>query len=457
VNRKLSALASFCEFHTRHGVDLGGLLVTMRPAGRRGGASWKPFLHHVTKHLPQRRRAIKLKAPKALPEVLTARQVQAILDACEHLRDRLLFAVLLDTGVRIGEALGLRHEDLAVAERELTVTPRRNDNRARAKAGISRTIPTSAELMRLYADYLTGEYGALDSDYVFVNLWGRPHGHPLAYPAVYDLVKRLRRRTGIDFGPHRFRHTYATWLLRRGAGMESVGEREGTAGARLDHDHDRHLRPPDRRGRPQDPGDRGLVHRPGGAAVTTAQPTSPSAVGAGLLERLMAAVRPEFRVELLRPDQDDPVLGWKACAVGGCDRPGHDYELCRGHGLRWRKQGRPDRAVFLADPGPPLRGRAELTGCTVPGCRYGTSGRGLCSRHRDKWERAGRPDPTGWAATAPPLDPASSPAPSAGCRFARCGWRATRACARRTTPDGAAPAALPSRASSPTASITARR
>jgi len=154
--------------------------------------------------------------------VLTARQVQAILDACDRLRDRLLFAVLFDSGMRIGEALGLRHEDLAVAERQVTVTPRVNDNRARVKGGAPRTIPVSAELLRLYADYLHGEYGELDSDYVFVNLWGRPRGRPLAYPAVYDLVGRLRRRTQIRFGPHQFRHTYATWLLRNGAGMETV-------------------------------------------------------------------------------------------------------------------------------------------------------------------------------------------------------------------------------------------
>ena len=115
-----------------------------------------------------------------------------------HLRDRLLFALLLDTGMRIGEALGLRHEDLEIAERQVRVVPRVNDNRARAKAGRPRTIPASAELMRLYADYLNREYGALDSDYVFVNLWGRPRGHPLTYPAVYDLVRRLRRRTGVD-------------------------------------------------------------------------------------------------------------------------------------------------------------------------------------------------------------------------------------------------------------------
>ena len=221
VNRKLSALAGFYQFHARHGVDVGELLIELGPPGRRGG-SWRPLLQHVAKHQPQPQRTVKLPAPRRQPRVLTAGQVQAILDACDRLRDRLLFAVLFDSGMRIGEALGLRHADLAVAERQVTVTPRVNDNRARVKGGAPRTIPVSAELLRLYADYLHGEYGELDSDYVFVNLWGRPRGRPLAYPAVYDLVGRLRRRTQIRFGPHQFRHTYATWLLRNGAGMETV-------------------------------------------------------------------------------------------------------------------------------------------------------------------------------------------------------------------------------------------
>ncbi len=230
VNRKLAALVSFCEFHARHGVALAGLLVTMQPAGRRGPAtSYKPFLHHITKNEPQQHRLITLRTSRRRPTVLTAVQAQAILDACDHLRDRLLFAVLLDCGVRIGEALGLRHEDMGIAERTVTVTPRPNDNRARVKGGISRMVPASAELMRLYADYLTREYGSLDSDYVFVNLWAEPRGHPLTYASVYDLVLRLRRRTGIDFGPHLYRHTYATWLLRKGAGMESVKELLGHA------------------------------------------------------------------------------------------------------------------------------------------------------------------------------------------------------------------------------------
>lgn len=229
VNRKLAALASFCEFHARHGVDLGGLLVTMRPSGRRGGSSYKPFLHHVTKSKAQRTRTIRLREPTRRPRVLAADQVQVILDATNHLRDRLLFAVLLDTGLRIGEALGLRHEDMGIAERTVSVVPRENDNGARAKAGRSRTVPCGPDLMRLYTDYLHREYGTLDSDYVFVNLWGRPHGYPLTYAAAYDLVERLRLRTGIEFEPHQFRHTYATWLLRRGAGMESVKELLGHA------------------------------------------------------------------------------------------------------------------------------------------------------------------------------------------------------------------------------------
>jgi integrase/recombinase XerD len=161
VNRKLSALSSFYRHAARHGVDLGELLVTWQPAGRRSTA-WKPFLHHISKHQPHPQRTIKLNAPRKLPQVLAAAQVQAILDACEHLRDRLLWAVLWDAGVRIGEALGLRHEDLAIAERELTVTRRVNDNRARAKSATSRTIPVSAPLVQLYARYLTEEYRDLD-------------------------------------------------------------------------------------------------------------------------------------------------------------------------------------------------------------------------------------------------------------------------------------------------------
>lgn len=224
VNRKLSAVSAFYQHAARQGVDLGDLLITWQPAGRRGSA-WRPFLHHIGKQAPARRAAIRLKQVRRHPRVLSPSEVQAVLDGC----DRLLFAVLQQTGMRVGEALGLRHEDWSAADRTVAVALRENDNRARSKSGQPRTIPVGAALVRLYADYLHTEYGDLDSDYVFINLWGGRRGHPLTYDTVQDLIERLRRRTGVDFEAHWLRHGYATGLLRAGTPVEVVSKLLGHA------------------------------------------------------------------------------------------------------------------------------------------------------------------------------------------------------------------------------------
>jgi integrase len=147
--------------------------------------------------------------------------MQAILDACTRLRDRFFFAVLHETGCRAGEVLGLRHEDIAAAECEISIVPRENANGARAKSG-ARTVPVGPDLIRLYADYLHEEYGSIDSDMVFVNIWAEPKGHAWSYQAAYDLVLRLRARTGIAFDPHWCRHSAATRWLRDGVSIEVV-------------------------------------------------------------------------------------------------------------------------------------------------------------------------------------------------------------------------------------------
>jgi integrase/recombinase XerD len=218
VNRKLAAVSAFYAHQARNGAGVGDLLAAWR-TGSRGG--WKPFLHHISRNQPYRGRAIALKAPKKLPRILTAAEMQAILDACARLRDRFFFAVLHETGCRAGEVLGLRHEDIAAAEREISIVARENANGARAKSG-GRTVPVGPELIRLYADYLHEEYGGIDSDHVFVSIWAGPKGHAWRYQAAYDLVLRLRARTGIDFDPHWFRHSAATRWLRDGVPIEVV-------------------------------------------------------------------------------------------------------------------------------------------------------------------------------------------------------------------------------------------
>jgi integrase/recombinase XerD len=223
VNRHLGALFGFYDYQARSGVALAGGLATWRQNGRGG---YKPFLHHVTKGRPLRGRPISLRVPRRLPATLTAEQIGVLVAACGRLRDRLLLAVLAETGMRVGQALGLRHADIDSPAREIRIVPRAdNANDARAKCRSVHTIPVTASLIRLYSEYLFVEYGDLDCDYVFVNLWGRPFGHPLRYQAVAGLVARLAARTGIDFHVHMFRHSHATDLIRQGVPIEIVAQR----------------------------------------------------------------------------------------------------------------------------------------------------------------------------------------------------------------------------------------
>ncbi|WP_306361460.1 tyrosine-type recombinase/integrase [Nocardia sp. CC227C] len=221
VNRKLAAVSGFYEFHSRHGVTLAESLSAWQRRGQLAG-SWKPFLAHLDDNSsPVRKRLIALKTDRHDPRALTEEQVKAIIDACQRLRDRFLFTLLRWSGLRIGEALGLRHEDLNPRRCEVAVRLRANANQARAKTR-SRVVPVPPEVLALYSDYLHEEYGAFDSDYVFVNLWGRPAGTAMTYSAVNSLVGRVRTQTGMRFTPHEFRHTYATELLRRGVSAEIV-------------------------------------------------------------------------------------------------------------------------------------------------------------------------------------------------------------------------------------------
>ncbi len=208
VNRKLSAVSTFYEFHQRRGAEVGDLLARWRPGGR--GGSWRPFLAHLGDR-PERRRVIALRSERRLPRELSAVEMTRLIDACDRLRDRFLLSLLRGTGLRVGEALGLRHEDIDALRRVITVRQRLNVNRARAKT-FSREVPADAALIRLYSDYLHEEYGSLDCDYVFVTLWAEPVGRPMSYPSVDRLVRRLRQQTGIEFTPHQFRHSYAADL-----------------------------------------------------------------------------------------------------------------------------------------------------------------------------------------------------------------------------------------------------
>ena len=198
------------------------------------GRRYKGFLHHITKGKPVRTRLLKLKVPRRIPKTLTQAEVEQIVGDCHRVRDKFLICLLHESGMRIGQALGLRHEDIQSWDNQIQIVFRDdNANGARAKSKDINTIHVSKELMTLYSQYLQDEFMEVlkddFSDYVFVNLWEGKIGSPLTYNTVMELFCRLKRKTGIAVHPHLFRHTHATDLIREGMEMAYVQKRLGHA------------------------------------------------------------------------------------------------------------------------------------------------------------------------------------------------------------------------------------
>lgn len=228
--RKRAAVAGFYRFHARRDnrvPALLGELIGIRPTG-----AFVPMLVHARQgRMPEAYSPIRIHAPRKPPQELTDAQIRRLIDACERLRDRFLLVLLNETGLRVGEALGLRHADLRLRAGEVRVVPRSdNVNGVRAKGLKARTVPARSVVFDAYATYMEAEYGVLDCDYVFVNLFRPPRGAPMTESNVENLTVRLRSRTGIgEYSPHALRHSYATRMLRAGVPIEVVAALLGHA------------------------------------------------------------------------------------------------------------------------------------------------------------------------------------------------------------------------------------
>ncbi|HEY7359110.1 MAG TPA: tyrosine-type recombinase/integrase, partial [Ktedonobacterales bacterium] len=201
IDQMLTAVHGLYDYHARlkSGPELA--LYRFLSIPRR---TYKPFLHGFTKAKPVRTRVVKVQREGRLVKTLRQEQVDTLLAACAHLRDRLLLTVLFDTGMRIGQALGLRHEDVKPEDNLIHIVPRAdNSNGARAKSRRAYEVPVRppSPVMKLYVEYVLQELNGLEvnhlPDYVFVNLWEGELGRPMTYAAVIALFRRLQRQTGI--------------------------------------------------------------------------------------------------------------------------------------------------------------------------------------------------------------------------------------------------------------------
>lgn len=181
-------------------------------------------------------RTIKYREPGRSPQHLNNDQVKALLHNVCHDRDRFLVLLMVTTGLRVGEVLGLAREDTHFLARSevlgcgqagphVHVRRRVNENGALAKSRYERTIPVTTDVVEAYADYQFERDALLagpQSDSVFVNLFRPPLGQPMRYWTVKDMFDRLAGACGFEVRPHMLRHTAATRWIEAGVAPDVV-------------------------------------------------------------------------------------------------------------------------------------------------------------------------------------------------------------------------------------------
>ena len=140
---------------------------------------------------------------RALRKALKART-----DVKSHGRDRALFCLLLDTGIRISEAAGLRVEDVELDEKLI---------RVKAKGGKQRTRFLPVETRDLLRPLVARQAGEAP-------LFRTSTGQPVCDRHMRRLLDQWASRAGIarPVHPHLLRHTFATSLLRKTGNLRLV-------------------------------------------------------------------------------------------------------------------------------------------------------------------------------------------------------------------------------------------
>jgi len=126
---------------------------------------------------------------------------------------RLIFTLLLETGMRIKEALSIQIKDIDLASKAETIVIRGKGDRVRA-------IPLvkgmqSLELLKHHLDKLSQEQTFLFPD-------ASNEEEPLSYQEATEFWQTIQKKTGTHYQIHQLRHSCATHLLNNGVSLEAI-------------------------------------------------------------------------------------------------------------------------------------------------------------------------------------------------------------------------------------------
>jgi site-specific recombinase XerD len=158
------------------------------------------------------RRKIRLKLPDLLPRAMNPGDVRQLLSVIGTIRDRALILVLLRTGMRIGELLTLKVNDLDIRERKIHIFEGE-------KNSLGRVVYLSDDALFALRRWLSKrdqKKGGL--------FYGRG-GDRLGYSSARYLFVKYLRKAGLEdrgYTVHSLRHTFASELLNAGMRLECL-------------------------------------------------------------------------------------------------------------------------------------------------------------------------------------------------------------------------------------------
>jgi integrase/recombinase XerC len=159
---------------------------------------------------------------KGQPKALSKAEQNRLLREVERrgkIRDIALVRLLMSCGLRVGELVSIKLDDLDIGERHGTV-------RVLGKGNKYREVPVPPEARKVLQIWLEERKKKHpDSEWLFSN---RNGGH-LSARYVEKVIENFGRFAGFNVHPHMLRHTMATNMLRSGTDLVVVADILGHA------------------------------------------------------------------------------------------------------------------------------------------------------------------------------------------------------------------------------------
>ena len=164
---------------------------------------------------------LRVKTPKRTIVPLSVDEVSRFWSSFRNSRDLAIVGLMLLQGLRSQEVLDLSRDDLLLSEAQI---------RVRGKGNKTRFLPLAPEANQLLDHYLRLERPQTSPNALFVSLKGPARGARMTPAGLRSLFRYHRRTTGVKMAnPHRFRHTFASDMVRAGVSLPALMQLMGHA------------------------------------------------------------------------------------------------------------------------------------------------------------------------------------------------------------------------------------